>query len=172
MSEVKLYLGCAVWSYKGWLGNFYPKKTQPKDFLNLYAQQLNTVEGNSTFYAVPQPQTIAKWSTQVNLDFRFCPKFPKDVTHKGLLFPKLGAAEVFLKIVSGLGNNLGLTFIQLPPSYSPKYFADLENFLVGLKSPRIALEVRHPEWFTPPYAKQLNQLLAELDITRVLLDKS
>ncbi|MGK7947197.1 MAG: DUF72 domain-containing protein, partial [Microcystaceae cyanobacterium] len=46
------YLGCAVWSYEGWLGSFYPTKTPKKDFLSLYSQRLTAVEGNTTFYAV------------------------------------------------------------------------------------------------------------------------
>ena len=36
---MSLYLGCPVWSFKGWVGNFYPKGTQSKDFLREYARR-------------------------------------------------------------------------------------------------------------------------------------
>ena len=144
-NSVKLYLGCAVWSYGGWVGNFYPAKTKARDFLHLYSEQFNTVEGNTTFYAVPQPKTILKWVNETTEGFKFCPKFPKTVTHQGLLQPKITQGLSFLEIMSGLGNKLGLVFAQLPPSYSPEYLADLRQFLIAFEKYNIALEVRHPD---------------------------
>ena len=170
MNSPKLYLGCAVWSYGGWVGNFYPAKTKPKDFLHIYSQQFNTVEGNTTFYAVPQPKTILKWVNETTDGFKFCPKFPKTITHKGLLKPKITQGLSFLDIMSGLGDRLGLVFAQLPPSYSPQYLTDLQQFLNAFKLYNIALEVRHHDWFISPYKEQLNQLLTELNIASVLLD--
>ncbi|VEP17628.1 conserved hypothetical protein [Hyella patelloides LEGE 07179] len=170
MIPPKLYLGCAVWSYKGWVGNFYPAKTKSGDFLNLYSQQFNTVEGNTTFYAVPQPNTVTKWANETTKEFKFCPKFPKTITHKGLLQPKIAQGLSFLKIMSGLEDKLGVVFAQLPPSYSPQYIKDLREFLIAFKKHDIAVEVRHPDWFVSPYKEQLNQMLLELNIARVLLD--
>ena len=166
----KLYLGCAVWSYSGWVGNFYPIKTKPQDFLNIYSQQFNTVEGNTTFYAIPQSKTITKWAKETTDGFRFCPKLPKIVTHQKLLQPKIELALDFCQIISDLGNKLGIIFAQLPPNYSPQYIEDLKIFLRALKAYDIALEVRHPDWFISPFKEQLNELLSELDIARVLLD--
>lgn len=170
MNYAKLYLGCAVWSYGGWVGNFYPAKTKPKDFLNLYSQQFNTVEGNTTFYAVPQPKTVMKWTNETTKGFKFCPKFPKTVTHQGLLQPRIDRGFNFLKIMSGLGDRLGLVFAQLPPSYSPLYLEDLRQFLIAFKQYDIALEVRHPDWFTSTHREQLDRLLTKLKIAKVLLD--
>lgn len=167
-----IYLGCAVWSYKGWLGNFYPAKTKPSEFLRLYSEKFATVEGNTTFYAVPQPKTVAKWVQQTPNEFKFCPKFPKEVTHQGLLQQNIAAALNFLEIMQGLGESAGIVFAQLPPSYSPHYFDDLQQFLIACqqKNLSLAVEVRHLEWFTEFSANRLNQMLRELNITRVLLD--
>ena len=170
MTNLNLYLGCAVWSYSGWVGNFYPMKTKPQDFLHIYSQQFNTVEGNTTFYAIPQPKTIRKWTEETTARFKFCPKFPKTITHQGLLEPKIDRALNFCQIISGLENKLGIIFAQLPPNYSPQYIEDLKCFLQAIKSYNIALEVRHPDWFISPFKEQLNELLIELNIARVLLD--
>ena len=170
MNSSKLYLGCAVWSYKGWVGDFYPEKTKPKDFLTLYSQQFNTVEGNTTFYAVPQPKTVSKWANETTNNFKFCPKFPKTVTHQGLLQPRIAEAANFLSVISGLKTKLGITFLQLPPSYSPQYLEDLRQFLTALPQYNIAVEVRHLDWFNSPNKEQLNQLLEELNVAKVLLD--
>ena len=159
-----IYLGCAVWSYKGWLGNFYPPKTKPSEFLRLYSEKFAAVEGNTTFYAIPQPKTVAKWVEQTPAEFHFCPKFPKEVTHQGLLQQNIATAKNFLSIMQGLGKRSGIIFAQLPPSYSPHYFADLQQFLATCSQMDLSLglEVRHPEWFQEVPAKRLNQMLKEL----------
>ena len=37
---MNLYIGCPIWSFKGWVGNFYPKGTKPSEFLHEYARRL------------------------------------------------------------------------------------------------------------------------------------
>jgi uncharacterized protein YecE (DUF72 family) len=165
-------IGCAVWSYKGWLGDLYPAKTQSRDFLKLYSQRFLTVEGNTTFYAVPEAKTIQRWKEETPNNFRFCLKFPKDITHQGLLFPQIDRAIAFITRVAELGDRLGCIFAQLPPHYSPIYRDDLVNFLKALPRDkfRFAVEVRHLDWFVEKDDRQLNKLLEDLGIARVILD--
>ena len=170
--DFKFYLGCAVWAYKGWVGDFYPKGSRSTEFLGLYSDRLTTVEVNSTFYVIPDRQTIERWAKETPTGFRFCPKFPKHFTHNGLLSPYIDQALQFLDLMSSFGDRLGVVFVQLPPSYSPANFADLENFLKALptKDYQIAVEVRHIDWFKTPHCDRLNDLLKSLVIGRVLLD--
>jgi uncharacterized protein YecE (DUF72 family) len=166
------YLGCAVWSYKGWVGEFYPPKSQSKDFLSLYSQRFNTVEGNTTFYAVPDAQTVHKWRQETPTGFKFVPKLPRAITHNGLLTPYLTDALLFMERMQELGDKFGLIFAQLPPNYSPVHLEDLSNFLKSLSEYdlSLALEVRHLDWFQEPHKTQLNNCLKNLGIGRVLLD--
>lgn len=169
---VNFYLGCAVWSYQGWVGNFYPSQTRASDFLRLYSERLTAVEANTTFYAIPNVATLQRWCEQTPASFRFCPKFPKSITHQGLLTPLIPAAADFIATIAELKDRLGVVFAQLPPSYSPVYFDDLTEFCRNLTKYKISLgvEVRHPDWFIEPFNEQLNDLLTQLGITRVLLD--
>ncbi|MEA5469782.1 DUF72 domain-containing protein [Spirulina sp. 06S082] len=169
---MNFYLGCAVWSYKGWVGDFYPDKTPQGDFLRLYSDRFTSVEGNTTFYAVPDRNTVARWKAQTPSGFHFCPKMPKIITHNDLLIPNQAEAIAFLERMGKLGDRLGVTFIQLPPNYSPEAFDDLKSFLSQLpyKEYKLALEVRHLDWFQAPHGDRLNQLLQNLNIGRVLLD--
>jgi uncharacterized protein YecE (DUF72 family) len=168
----KFYLGCAVWAYKGWVGDFYPRGCRSTEFLKLYSDRLMTVEVNSTFYSIPDLHTIERWTTDTPTNFRFCPKFPKQLTHDGLLLPYIDQALHFLDLMSSFGDRLGVIFVQLPPSYSPASFADLEKFLVALPTQnyQIAVEVRHADWFKAPHGDRLNALLQNLGVGRVLLD--
>jgi uncharacterized protein YecE (DUF72 family) len=166
------HLGCAVWAYKGWVGDLYPAGTGSAKFLSLYSRRFSTVECNSTFYAVPSQSVLSGWGDRTPPEFRFCPKFPRDLTHQGLLAPQISAAQNFLNQMQVLGDRLGCPFIQLPPQYGSNRFADLEEFLTGLKDTNIplALEVRHHSWFKPPNEEKLNQLLQTHNISRVILD--
>src|SRR2546430_1823836 len=47
------YLGCPGWGVKSWVGRLFPTSTRPTEFLERYARVFNTVEGNTTFYALP-----------------------------------------------------------------------------------------------------------------------
>lgn len=165
-------IGCAVWAYKEWLGNFYPAGSRATHFLQLYGERLTCVEGNTTFYSIPTPETVQRWAENTPDTFRFCPKLPRTVTHGGALMPQLPQALDFLALMQGLGPSLGPIFAQLPPRYSPASLADLAQFVASWPhavSP-LAVEVRHLDWFKPPQADRLDALLTRFGVGRVLLD--
>ncbi len=168
---MSLYLGCPVWSYKGWLGSFYPQGTKQSDFLREYSRRLTTVEGNTTFYAVPRAETLIRWEEEMPATFRFCPKLPRTISHAGPLQEHIEEAHAFIQLMSQLGTRLGPMFLQLPPRYSPKLLDDLRSFLQAWPAEvRLAVEVRHPEWFESPHQENLIGLLQELGQARVVID--
>ena len=165
-------IGCAVWAYKEWLGEFYPTGSRPTNFLRLYGERMTCVEGNTTFYSIPTPETVKRWADNTPSSFRFCPKLPRTVTHGAELMPQLSDALDFLTLMQGLGETLGPMFAQLPPRYSPRLLPDLAQFIESWPhhvSP-LAIEVRHLDWFKSPHSEQLNKLLQRSSVGRVLLD--
>ena len=168
---MQFYVGCPIWSFKGWVGSFYPEGTRPSDFLREYSRRLTTVEGNTTFYAVPSQDTLESWVAQMQEGFRFCPKVPKAISHEGKLMDNIERAREFIKVMRQLGMQLGPMFLQLPPRYSPKLLADLQAFLaVWPRDVRLAVEVRHLDWFDSPHDEALDQLLTEHNMARVTID--
>ncbi len=167
-----LYLGCAVWAFREWVGDFYPAGAKASDFLRLYGERLTAVEGNTTFYSIPDAATVDRWAAQTPATFRFCPKIPRLYSHSGALMPHFTATIAFLRTLQRLGPRLGPLFLQLPPSYSPAMMTDLGQFLTAWprSEAAIAVEVRHPEWFQSPHAERLHHLLVKLGVGRVLLD--
>lgn len=165
-------LGCAIWAYKGWVGELFPPESRSGEFLRLYGQRFTTVEGNTTFYSIPDAQMLSRWVAETPDGFQFCLKLPRTFTHQGMLVPQIPAMQRFVGQMGDLGNRLGPLFAQLPPSYSPSYLSDLEIFLQALprEQAEFALEVRHPAWFREPHFQQLTDLLQGLGIGRVLLD--
>ncbi len=166
----KFFLGCPVWAYKGWVGSLYPPKSRSTDFLHLYSRRFTTVEGNTTFYAVPSEELVARWASETPEGFEFCLKLPRDITHGGSLQSAISEAASFLERVRGLGSRLGPIFAQLPPDCGPESLDDLTRFLEAWPRCSLALEVRHPDWFKEPHAGNLTAVLQGLGVGRVLLD--
>lgn len=165
------YIGSPLWSNKEWVGNFFPPHTQQSDFLRLYSRRLTTVEGNTTFYALPSEETIARWRQETPPEFRFCPKISRDISHAPRLDSCAKETLSFSKRMRGLGARLGPMFLQLPPGFAPAHLSQLQAFLDFWPSDlRLAVEVRHPTFFTEPHTSGLNTLLRQYNVARVIMD--
>lgn len=165
------FIGCPVWTHKGWMGTVFPKGTKQGDFLRIYSRSFTTVEGNTTFYAMPSEETVARWAAATPSTFRFCPKLPRDISHAGSLAAGSAAALTFIERMQGLGERLGPIFVQLPPTYGPRQIDDLHAFVDAWpRDVQLGVEVRHPDFFTPEGNIPLNWLLADYDVARVMMD--
>jgi uncharacterized protein YecE (DUF72 family) len=112
------YLGCPGWGLKSWVGRLFPPGTRSTEFLERYAEVFNTVEGNTTFYALPTAETLERWRAQVPDHFRFCFKFPRTITHDKQLAGCDAEVDEFLARVAPLEHKLGTLFLQLPPGFA------------------------------------------------------
>lgn len=145
-----MYLGTSGWSYKEWIGPFYPEKETK--MLSYYSQVLKTAEIDSTFYAYPSRGMVYGWSRYTPRNFVFSAKLPRVITHQKLLNVKQGVlADLgkFLELMEPL-QRVGKLFallIQLPPSLG-KDLDLLEGFLKALPEDfRFAVEFRHLSWW-------------------------
>ncbi len=167
-------IGCPVWGCKEWGGIVYPLGTPSTEYLSWYSQHFPTVEGNSTFYAVPPVSTFEKWRDQAAPGFKFCFKFPKSISHdKQLTFCDVELKDWLHKLsILEEADHLGPTFLQLGPSFAYKSLDRLEKFLRALPNQwPWAVELRHLDWFDAgPQETRLEDLLRELQIDRVLFD--
>jgi uncharacterized protein YecE (DUF72 family) len=144
---VKLWVGTSGYSYKAWLGSFYPERLPAKEMLRFYASRLPAVEINNTFYRLPKESVLQNWAEQVSPEFRFVLKAPQKITH----VKRLKEADEEVKYLFGaensLGRNKGAVLFQLPPSLR-KNLLTLQSFLSIVPTDRpIAFEFRHPSWF-------------------------
>jgi uncharacterized protein YecE (DUF72 family) len=167
----KFFLGCAVWAYKEWVGDLFPPGSKNADFLHLYSRRLTTVEGNTTFYAVPKEEIVLRWLAETPPDFRFCLKIPKEISHSGPLIERLNETRAFVERMEPLSERLGPYFLQLPPSYHPGQIGDLGRWLIAWpKEYPLAVEVRHSDWYAPAGEQALMTLLEAHGVGRVIMD--
>jgi uncharacterized protein YecE (DUF72 family) len=148
----KLYVGTAGWSYKDWVGSFYPK-TQSKsfDWLEFYSRYFNLVEVNASYYSYISPKTIEGWINKVEErnDFLFTIKLHQDFTHKRKF--KTGQIEAVKSNLNQLqnSNRLGGLLIQFPYSFAltkenANHVKDLADIFSEYEK---FIEVRHKSWF-------------------------
>lgn len=169
----KVYLGCAKWGRKEWVGKIYPEKTKEKDFLEHYVHHYNSIELNATHYKLYGALGIGKWAEKANgRDFKFCPKMYQAITHRGSLKGKDFLTNEFLRGVVAFKEHLGPIFVQVNESFSPKRKEELFAYIESLpKDIDFFVEVRHPEWFAnAAVKKELFDKLQSLNMGAVITD--
>jgi uncharacterized protein YecE (DUF72 family) len=143
---VKVWVGTSGYSYKEWLGNFYPEDLSSKEMLRFYSSRLPAVEINNTFYRLPKESVLASWAEQVPAEFRFVLKASRKITHVKRLKDAGAEVEYLFRVASALGQNLGAILFQLPPNLR-KDLERLERFLSLVPNESAAaFEFRHPSW--------------------------
>ena len=143
---MQLLAGTSGFSYKEWLGKFYPEKISGDAMLRYYSERLATVEINNTFYRMPAKEMLARWATEVPAHFTFTLKAPRRITHEKRLRDADEDAAELLRRAAALGEKLGALLFQLPP-FLKKDLPRLSDFLAALPTgPRVAFEFRHASW--------------------------
>src|SRR5690349_18785324 len=109
LGAARFHIGTQGWNYPAWVGPFYPRAARAADFLGLYARLFDTVEVDSTFYAVPSVASVKSWAQRAPATFRFALKFPREATHDlGLVGAEAKRLRgTFLERAALLGPRLG-----------------------------------------------------------------
>src|SRR5688500_14018522 len=120
-----IHLGTQSWNYDGWRGPFYPSGSRPEEYLSLYAKLLDTVEVDSTFYAIPAENAVHGWARKTPDHFTFSLKLPRSITHDRAFAGAEDDVALFCERARLLGPRLGSVLVQLPPDFSPRSFRAL-----------------------------------------------
>lgn len=168
----RIRVGTASWTDPGFVADWYPKGLRPAQRLAWYAQHFNLVEVNSSFYAVPRAELVARWCEQTPDDFVFDVKLHRLLSRhstqtkmlptglralagggeKAKLTPKLEAAvvDVFLEAIQPMveAGKLGALLLQLSPSFGTKKHSleELDHVLDLLTDYKVAVELRNRDW--------------------------
>ncbi|MDQ3817321.1 MAG: DUF72 domain-containing protein [Acidobacteriota bacterium] len=154
MSE--LSIGCQGWNYDDWVSGpggesvFYPHGTRSSEMLEVYARAFETVEVDSTFYAIPPASTFESWAKRTPERFTFSLKLPQEITHeRALRSGSLLLLEEFCDRARTLKEKLASVLIQMPPHFelTPETGRALLEFIPHL--PRdipFSIEFRSTDW--------------------------
>ncbi len=166
---MKYKIGTSGYSYKDWEGVFYPPGLPAGKKLDYYAQQFDTVEINSTYYAIPNHSVFYHLSRKTPDAFEFIVKTHQETTHKRR--DNAGAMKALLEAIQPLieaGKFSGF-LAQFP--YSFKNTPENREYLVQTKALcaeyPLFVEFRNWTWNRP----ELFEFLKENQIGYVNVDE-
>lgn len=161
-----------MWAYRAWIGRYFPADTPAGHEMTAYSSWCTAVEGNTTFYGLPAPATVARWAADAPAEFRFVFKLPELITHKHRLRNCSEELGEFLDRLGPLGERAAPFSIQLPASFGPEDLSALDRFLGAVPADYTwAVEVRHPQFCDgDDQERRLNDLLARHHAERVIID--
>ena len=166
MAQGRCFVGTSGWSYRHWRGAFYPKGLKPAQELSFYAERLESVEVNGTFYRLIAEDTFRKWCDETPAGFVFACKGSRFLTHMKRLKDTGQGLARFFERVEALEGRLGPVVFQLPAHFKPD-LERLAGFLDALPAAhRYAFEFRDPAWFEPA----LLELLAKRNVALCLYE--
>lgn len=170
MSAAQVLIGTSGYSYKDWVGPFYPPGLPAEDMLAYYAREFPFVELNFTYYRLPTQRTLAGMARKVPPGFLFTVKAYQSLTHSR----GEAVAEDAGKFLYGLkplvdAGRLGAVLLQFPYSFhhteeNRRYLVWLKELLSGLP---LAVEFRNREWAKEP----VWELLASLGMGYACVDE-
>jgi uncharacterized protein YecE (DUF72 family) len=165
---VTLYVGTSGWQYDDWASRFYPDGLAKSRWLEWYSDRFATVESNNAFYRLPERSLFARWAARTPDDFVMAVKASRFLTHVRRLREPHQPVERLLRSIDGLGSKLGPILLQLPPNMT----VSVELLSVALdqfpRSIRVAVEVRHPSW----YSDDIRRALESHDAAMCLVDRA
>lgn len=163
-------IGLPIWQDKYWQSTWLGQPAASQ--LAAYSTQLNSIEGNTTFYSLPDENTLLRWAESVGENFRFTFKFNQTISHEAGLRHCDGVIEKQLTLMTKLGAKLGMMLLQLPARFGPDSLPLLDAFLCALPDDiDIAVEVRHLAFFAKgDEERQFNQLLHRHRANRMIMD--
>jgi uncharacterized protein YecE (DUF72 family) len=194
----RILVGTSSWADPGFVEEWYPPGMAAKDRLGWYAERFDTVEVNSSFYAIPEQPTVARWAEVTPEDFTFDYKLHKalsrhsaeiqslppdlrdgvETTQRGrvLLTRELEDAllERTCEAVAPLeqAGKMGAFLLQLTPAFSPgKHELDELTPITERLAPRaVAIEFRHRGWVEDKRVESTLDWLSEHNAAFVAVD--
>ncbi len=146
----RIYIGCAGWDYKDWIGPFYPKLLETQNRLGFYAKYFDIIEVNTTFYNLPKFSIVQNWSEQVPADFKFTVKVWKEITHNFKNVNIEDSISQFFYRLSPLKEKTFAYLLQFPPwfKFNEKHLSQLKYLISELPTEnKYFIELRDNSWF-------------------------
>ena len=170
----RILVGTSSWADPGFVKDWYPPKMPAKERLPWYSQRFEAVELNSSFYAIPDRNTVHGWVESTPDGFIFDVKVHRALSrHAAPLSrclptsarrrrpPRAGArppdSELEQTIAARLveetaplaeASKLGSYLLQLTPAFAPgkHHLEELDTLVETFAPHRLAIELRHRGW--------------------------
>jgi uncharacterized protein YecE (DUF72 family) len=193
-------IGTCSWADEALTKHWYPKGVRSsEERLRYYGEHFSTVEADSTYYRLPDPEMVARWAERTPDGFVMHVKafgvmtrhpvkaeqLPPDLREQAPLDdrgrvdrpPREFRAEVFGRFHEALAplreaGKLGGILMQFPSYvvYKPVSLEYIKWAAGQLQGDRMLVEFRHRSWFDDENRAEVLSFLEELGATNVVVD--
>jgi uncharacterized protein YecE (DUF72 family) len=152
-------IGTSGFSYKDWVGVFYPAGMPQRDWLSFYSREFSACEINSTYYAMPSVAVLKSMVAKTGDGFLFAIKANQEMTHRRM--DSAAICKAFRQILEPVeaAGKLGCVLAQFPYNfdynkYNREYLSQLREYLTGLP---LVVEFRNARWLKVEVFQWLRQ---------------
>jgi uncharacterized protein YecE (DUF72 family) len=194
----RILVGTSSWADPGFVEEWYPPGMPARDRLAWYAQRFESVEVNSSFYAIQEPGMVARWAEVTPPGFVFDYKLHRALSRHaaqvdslppdmrdGLDVGPRGRVRLTQELEQELvartleavkpleaAGKFGAFLLQLTPSFSPSRHEldELAGLVDALDGRPLAIEFRHRGWVEDARIEQTLEWLTEHRAAFVAVD--
>jgi uncharacterized protein YecE (DUF72 family) len=168
-------IGCGSWADPEYMGLLYPKAFPPDLRLCAYAMWFDSVEVNSTYYAIPRREAVEKWIEQTPATFLFDLRLPRAISQS----PEKAGTDgrlihLLLENLKPLiqSKRLGAFLLVLSPYFIPgrHRLEELDSLIGKIRPYSLAVELRHASWVTDNNLASTLRFFKERKLTWVSVD--
>ncbi len=185
----RILVGTSSWADPGFVKEWYPSKLPAKERLPWYARHFELVELNSSFYAIPDRNTVHGWVEVTPEHFTFDVKAHRALSRHSAkaesLPPDLrdlhGTPELERPLAERLveetaplrdAGKFGVYLLQLTPAFSPRRHGleELDALAEILGEHGLAIELRNRNWVVGDQREATLDWFADRQVSYVGVD--
>ena len=146
----EILIGTCGYSYREWVGPFYPPQTKTDEYIGFYSREFPTVEIDNSYYRMPTADQLQNMLDSAGPGLSIALKATQTLTHTVDPEGWRGEAKTFIGAIEPLckAGRLAAVLFQFP--YSFHYTADnrkhLDSLLGEFEGIQSAVEFRNGEW--------------------------
>lgn len=161
--ETRIRIGTSGFTYRDWVGPFYPPDLPPSDWLPHYATRLSAVELGASSHRVPGLNDARQWTQTLPASFRLC-LTASSVHTRHAVEGRPTALRGLLDAAKQLGNRAGPVLVQLPRGATRDVHA-MTRLLSPFAGLTLAVEPRRDDPITDAVLRALSARGAALVVT-------
>jgi uncharacterized protein YecE (DUF72 family) len=159
--ESGFFVGTSGYSFRDWVGTFYPEGTRGGQMLPLYARSFPAVEVNTTYYRMPGGKLFERMVERTPEGFAFMVKAYRGMTHERSEWERGAICAPFLEALEPLraAGRLRGVLLQFPWSFRNVEENRRHLLEIREKLPEVPLfaEFRRDDWNREAVFRMLEQ---------------
>lgn len=161
--ETRIRIGTSGFTYRDWVGSFYPEDLPPADWLTHYASRLSAVELGASSHRIPGLEDVRHWTRALPASFQLC--LTASAVHtRHAVEGRPTALRGLLDAARQLGQRAGPVLVQLPHG-ATRDVHTLTRLLSPFGGLRLAVEPRRDDPITDAVLRALSARGAALVVT-------